>query len=81
MSFGVIVLLLIAVSGHCSLWIRMWNWVESTAMPMQLRSSLARLAKVAFIMLPPMTMSGLSRNRPAPDSSRRSHLRRFCACT
>jgi len=60
MSFGVIVLLLIAVSGHCSLWIRMWNWVESTAMPMQLRSSLARLAKVAFIMLPPMTMSGFA---------------------
>lgn len=60
MSFGVLVLLLISVFGHCYLWIRMWNWVESTAMPMLLRSSLARFAKVAFIILPPLTWSGFA---------------------
>lgn len=58
MTFGWLVLLPIILAGHASIWIPLWNRVESTAMPMWIKSLLSGAAKVACILLPPIVLAG-----------------------
>ena len=66
MNFGALVLAPIALVGHASLWVPIWNRVESTAMPRWLKGRISRFAKIACILLPPLTILGFALGSQVP---------------
>lgn len=57
MNFGLLVLAPILLAGHASLWVPIWNRVESTAMPRWIKSRISQFAKVACIVMPPIVLA------------------------
>lgn len=58
MNVGLLVLAPILLAGHASLWIPIWNRVESTAMPRWIKTRISSFSKVACILLPPLVLAG-----------------------
>ena len=57
MNFGLLVLAPILLAGHASLWVPIWNRVESTAMPRWIKSRISKFAKIACIIMPPIILA------------------------